>query len=464
MSRLARAGSPSSRSRRGFLRASALAVATAIVAPARASAAPRLRAGAAEVVATPDAAGTFLIGPQQPSTGVHDDLFVRALVLDDGGAGVALVTLDYLGFDLVYTEKLIAAASEGAGVPPGNVLLNCSHTHSAPLSVPWGPWREHRNASFFNHLPIRIREVTRLARERLQPATLRSHQAPVQIGFNRRLLHGDRITMATNPAGVVVPWTDVLAIDGTDGQPIAVVFAYAAHPVIIHATSTLISAEYPGFAIERLKELPGPKPVFLFAQGFAGNINGFPLRGGIDAARAAGRELGDAVLRALELPPRARFTGKLAVRSMDLELPLQTPPTPAAVETMIATEKSNERRGHLERLLGVARRGRAAPMPCPIRALALGHEICVVGVAHEPFAEYHHRLLAASPYAHTFGLGYTNGMQAYLPTAKDLRLGDRAGYEASTRGAAFTYESSLPVVPESEAMIHAGFDRLLKDR
>ncbi len=105
--------------------------------------------------------------------------------------------------------------------------------------------------------------------------------------------------MAPNPRGTVLPWVDVLAIEQTDGKLVAVLFCHAAHPVIVHAASTLISADYPGFAVKTLQKLHGREAVYLFAQGCGGNINAFPLQGGIDAAIAAGRDLGQAVSRAL---------------------------------------------------------------------------------------------------------------------------------------------------------------------
>lgn len=459
---------PDQPSRRRLIQASAAALAVQSLSARRGLSAAtkmlamQLQAGAAELVATPEAVGTFLIGALKPSTGIHDELWVRALVLDDGTMRAVLVTLDYLGFDLEYTAKLVAAASEAAGVPVSHVLLNCSHTHSAPLTVPWGPWHDHQGGSFYGFLPERVKEVVQLACGRLRPASLRSYQAPVQIGINRRLLHGDRVIMATNPVGAILPWTDVLAVEGADCSPIAVFFTYAAHPVIIHEASTLISADYPGFAVERLKETRGGKSIFLFGQGCAGNINAFPLRGGIDAARAVGRELGDAVSRALESPPRAQVSGGMKMRVLDLQLPFQAPPEIAVIQTMLAGEKNTERRRNLQRLLGVARRGNIPSLGCPIRVLSLGSEFGLVTMPHEPFAEYHHTILAMSPYVHTLVLGYTNGMQAYLPTAHDLRLGERAGYEASTRGAAFMYETSLPVVPETEAMIHEALKRGLQ--
>jgi hypothetical protein len=55
--------------------------------------------------------------------------------------------------------------------------------------------------------------------------------------------------MAPNPHGVVLPWVDVLSFEDPEGRPVAVLFNHAAHPVIVHAASTLITADYPGFAV-----------------------------------------------------------------------------------------------------------------------------------------------------------------------------------------------------------------------
>ena len=58
-----------------------------------------------------------------------------------------------------------------------------------------------------------------------------SGRAPVQIGYNRRLMNDEGyITMAPNPEGSVVPWVDVLGAYDENGQIIAVLFSHAAHP------------------------------------------------------------------------------------------------------------------------------------------------------------------------------------------------------------------------------------------
>ena len=419
-----------------------------------------LLAGAAETVATPTPKGTFLIGPMKPSTGVHDDLHARALILASGEERIAIVTLDYLGFDFAYTNELVKAASRAAGIPVGNVLLNCSHTHSAPLTAPSGPWKEQQGQPFYKMLPRKIAEVVKRAADKLQPAALRYRREPTQIGFNRRLLHRDQIVMAPNPAGAVLPWVDVLAVDATDGRSIAVLFSHAAHPVIVHEASTLISADYPGFAVQHLKRTRSKDTVYMFAQGCCGNINGFPLKGGIDAAQAAGRDLAEAVSRALEHKSPALDSSVIRSTALELELPLQPPPSVEECRSRLAEEQRPDRRQRFAELLAIAESGQTRTMRMPIHALRLG-DFCLLAMAHEPFAEYHQFVNDICPFSGNMVLAYTNGLECYVGTQKDYELGERGGYETSPRGAAFMFDSRLPLSAASEELLKAGLRRTI---
>ena len=95
---------------------------------------PRLfRAGAATSNITP-VLGTDLIGGFLPrgSTHIHDDLHARCLVLDDGKTTLAIVIIDNVKFPTEIhfpTKKLI---EKKTGLPPENVLIAATHTHSAP--------------------------------------------------------------------------------------------------------------------------------------------------------------------------------------------------------------------------------------------------------------------------------------------------------------------------------------------
>ena len=100
------------------------------VAPFRASAAG-FSAGVGRAEITPPA-GTPLGGygarKGRPSTGAHDPLFAKALVLDDGTTRVAIVTTDLVGTNAEMKRRV----SERTGIPPERLLLCASHTHSGP--------------------------------------------------------------------------------------------------------------------------------------------------------------------------------------------------------------------------------------------------------------------------------------------------------------------------------------------
>ena len=421
-----------------------------------------LLVGAAETVVTPVPKGTFLVGPMAESTGVSDDLYARALVLGDGAKQFAIVTVDGIGFDLAYNDVLVAAIGKATGIAAEHVMINCSHTHSAPLTVPWGPWEKAKDKPFHKLLPGKLARVAKRARGRLAPVRLRYRREPVQIGFNRRLLVDGHVVMAPNPHGAVLPWVDVLSVESRDSARVAVLFSHAAHPVVVHAASTLISADYPGFAVRSLKTAHGDKCIFLFAQGCGGNINAFPLKGGVEAAAAVGRQLGNAVGRAIDAKGDEVAGGTLCALSPELTLPLADPPPVAELEKIVSKERNPERKARREALLAIARSGRRQAMRFPVRAFAIGKTLCVLGLPHEPFAEYHRFVNDASPFEHNMVFGYTNGLHCYVGTEKDYLLGDRGGYEASPWGAAIMYEARLPLAPSAEKEIQAGIRRTLR--
>jgi len=421
----------------------------------------QLLAGAAESVITPTARGTFLIGPMQAGTGVHDDLYGRALVLSDGTKKLAIVTTDYLGFDFQYNDFLLREISRVSGIPPAQVMINASHNHSAPLTIPWGPWEKNHDKPWHQTLSHTLADVVKRAVDRLEPVRLRFHREPTQISFNRRFPTRGHVTMAPNPNGLNIPWVDVLSIERKQGGRAGALFSYAAHPVIVHGASTQITADYPGFAVRTLQGMATGEQVFMFAQGCGGDINGFPLRAGIGAAEAAGRDLGYAVARAIQSNALLLDEGRLVDFSTELKLPFQQPPAVEKCRRLIEQSGEEDHKQRLKELLAIAEGGRAGWMPFPIRSFALGEQLCILGLPHEMFAEYQHFALKESPFKHTMVFGYTNGCECYVPLEKDLRMGDAGGYEAGPLGAALMYHRRLALDPGCEALIKQGIRDVL---
>ena len=433
-----------------------------------------LKAGAAETIITPKVVlksladvnwlGEVGDGYYTPKEGelipVYGDLYARVLVLEDGRQSLAIVTLDMTSISYERTDVLLGSIHKATGISKENIVINCSHTHNEPdesdPNIKEAP-------SFESELADHLATIARNAVENLQPATVRVGREPVQIAYNRRLMKDDgEITMAPNPDGPIVPWVDVLSAHGTNGERIGVLFSYAAHPVIImdfdHAPShvhTVVGPDYPGFAIGHLRGLLGGNGdadgVFMFAQGCSANINGFPLRGGFGACDAAGLSLAAAVKRAMSgfetVPPTP-----LKAQSTTLSLPLQQPSVELC-EQLLAEEPDSR---HYQRLLERAENGVSESIPLPMRAFAVGDELCILSLPGEMFAEYQLFAEEISPFKHTLVFGYTNGNSGYIATKKDYDLGLDGGYEASLKHR-LSPESSV------EAQIQEGITRLLSE-
>lgn len=408
--------------------------------------APSMLAGAAEAVIT----------RVKDRPVVYDDLFARALVLGADDDRLIIVATDMGTFSVEYADDLLRRIERTTSIPSGNIIITTTQTHNAPgvdgreMTPEAGEW-----------LADCIAGLVKRANDDLRPCVLNAGRAPVQIGYNRRLMQDGEIVMAPNPEGAIVPWVDVLEAKDADGRRIAVLFSHAAHPVIIHRLSEDNGPDFPGYAVRHLRGLLAregePEGVFMFAQACCGDINGHPLHGGFDACDAAGLSLAFAVTQALA-GARPVGPGALKARSIDLPLPLEEPPTADECRAALAEDPDSTR---FRELLAVAESGERQFHPLSMRALAVGDALCFLTFTAEMFAEYQLYADAVSPFRHTFVFSHTNGITGYVATAADYDLGSAGGYESwghPTRNRPW-----LPPQPQAERLVNEGITRLLDE-
>ena len=389
------------------------------------------------------------------STGIHDPLFVKPLVLDDGETAVAIVCIDLLNGSFEFCDEMRRQIEERTGIV--HTLINFSQTHSAPgtVDVP----EEPHEKEWIELVERSILDAVEEAYANRIPASLYAGQAPVQIGFNRRLADEFGVmVMAVNETGPVVPWANVLQVRGNGDNTLAVLFEHAAHPVIVHNSSSLTGADFTGFAVQHIEEVLGDGVVAMFAQGCCGNINGYPLRSGWEKAEEAGRNLGEAVLQSLHTAAEIKAY-KLTAESKRITLPTQKLPSMEQWEETCSQLKSLDLHGYAQRkeqLDGIKEaieRGEQPELRFDLNALMLGSEWCLVTMSHEPFAEYELWVSEHSPFEHTMVFGDTNGMVTYVATDEELARGDKGGYEAGAFPSLWSHNvrvlhTSLPVGTE----------------
>ena len=404
-----------------------------------------IAANAAEAVITPPI-GVEMIEPRGvPSTAVRDELYVRAVTLGDDRTTICVVTMDLLGLDADLVERVRSAVEEQTGLAPERLMLTASHNHSAPLTIPYDVNVQPRRDRHWEAQLVRgIADTVAQAQTEMMPVSLAVGRSDVQIGLNRRLPTLTGTTMSPNPAGPVAPWVDVLRLDRSEDAPLALLFSHAAHPVTVHSTATEFTADYPGAAALTIRNALGRGVIPLFAQGCAADINVEPLRGGFAEAERAGTLLGQAaVAAASQAHGIDGGTIQVATRTIHLDFELMNADVCRTIiqrlqesYSTLQAEGADDRTldnqttclAWARKMLEFAHAAQPpAGLPFQIQAFALGKDLAVVGLSHEPFVEYQRFFQQESPFPDTLVFGYTNGCESYVPTADAYYL---QGYES----------------------------------
>ena len=409
-------------------------------------------ANVAQSVITPDV-GTFMVEPDgKLSTGTHDELYVKAIALGDGKNIFVIVSFDLIGLDDSLVERIRKAVFDSAGIKAEQLMLSCTHTHNSPITFdamfPPDDLMESmgvnnaRDEQWIKRMIAITAGTVKSAVKNLKEVSVNQGKAPVQIGFNRRLIKSVDVSMTPNPNGPALKETDVVMIKD-DQSEIAVLFSYAAHPVCVHETSTEFTADFPGYAVQYIKsQYPASIPVFL--QGCGGNINS-TLKGGYEAAELDGNKLGEAVLNGVEtseiIDPSSIIYGQ-----RDFYLPFMYFDKKTA-ESLIkrigesyktindnpelkANPWHRELTKTANRLKYLAENKDSIPgLPFQAQAVALGRSLAIIAFPDEVFVNYALYIKEHSPFEQTIVLGFTNGTKSYIPSSEAFFLG---GYEPRT--------------------------------
>jgi neutral ceramidase len=372
----------------------------------------------------------------KPYEQIHDDLFAKALVLEDkAGTRGVLITTDLIGFPAEIATPIRQRISDKTGIAAGSVIINSSHTHTGPtLNLDPAP-REgraiadaERTAAYTKDLCDKIVQLATEADDKLQPAKLSWGTGVVHFVMNRRESTTDRgVILGVNPRGFADRSVPVLRIDAPDGKLLAVVCGTACHNTTLGGQDYEISGDYAGHA-QRLIESQHPGAQAMFVLGCAGDANPYP-RGTHEISLTHGKELAGEVERILTTRLSA-VRGPLHTALGAAELPLATPPAQSELETL-AAGKSGLKTGMAQQMLARLNRGEKLPTAyaCPLAVWQFGDDLTLVALSGEVVSDYVRLLEDALGPNRLWIAAYSNDVYGYLPSARVLREG---GYE--TRG------------------------------
>jgi len=412
-------------------------------------------------------------GAQVHQRGVGADMpfYATALALSDAAQQVLIVEADAIGFNLEWTNKIIAAIQQQTGVTRNCIRFSCSHTHSGANTFRLATISEgvEMVLSYLQSLPERIAGAAWQAQKNLHQVRLAAGTGSCDISVNRRCAtpEGERVS-GRNWEGPVDRTVRVIRFDDLSEKTVAVVVHFACHPTIMAWENKWFTPDYPGMVRKVVEHEVGGTCLFL--QGAAGDIGpraGYT--GELRAYRRAGTTLGLEAARVATsldtLPRRERFLGVLQ-SGAPIALYAEETQEPAATDLCVLRcevplplrefcpmdQAKAEAEKRTAELLLIRKKGSREEMQAAsalatranwyadmVREYGLKKEIgwevqCIrvgpvalVSSRGEPFIETAQQVAAASPFEHTLFSGYSNGGFGYIPTRQAF---DEGGYEA----------------------------------
>ncbi len=404
-----------------------------------------LQVGAAQVNLTPEL-GCELQGhlTARHAERVHDDLFAKAIVIDDGERRVGLVVCDLIAVTAEIVGPAKARVAERCGIAPERLLVSATHTHTGPVTMRIAACTPP--TAYLAALPRRIADAVDLAASRLQPAEVGwGVGACPEVVFNRRFHLTDGTVkfnpgylnpLLDRPAGPTDPTLSVLVFRTPERRPLAVFANLSLH--YVGAPSLDLSADYFGAFGRALQRCAGAEFVAVLANGCAGDINNCDFTRPAPARptpyhhveRVANVVAGETwkvwnTLWEEDFHADATVDGRLAM--VPLHPRRVTPEQVAAARAYLAQPNPEQdvwRFCYANEHVAMAE-GWPERLDFPVQALRIG-EVGLVGLPGEAFVEIGLGVRERSPFPVTIPVGLANDLAGYVPTDRHLALG---GYE-----------------------------------
>lgn len=410
-----------------------------------------LRVGAAKIDVTPaqDMLKDLRNVWGTPYTAVHDHIYVRAIVINNGQTSAALVTLDTP--DIPNTLPVRQRIEKETGIPAGNIMISATHTHNAPHQ---GVTQDARQAptqaaiKYSEDTQNAFVEAVRQAKSKLQPGRMVLAQGHADLNVNRDEFVGDRWKTGRNPTRPSDKTVWVLRFESSAGDPIAYFVNYSVHALTLGPDNTLLTGDFPGATSRFIESYYSDKVVALWTSGAAGDQNLIatswdlddklthkvrePGEAGFQLADSMGRILGELAIEAADRSKDVMTTASIWSKAKDTVCPGQRFDREAYARGEVKFLDADPQTVHMD--------------------LLMINNIALAGVAAEVVTNIYWHLKKDSPLANTILVSLTNGRLTYMP--------DDAAYDTPI----FEVRSSSLKRGCGEGAIVNGFTDMMKER
>ena len=430
------------RSRRSFLKSSALG-AVALAWPARSGLAaagnPGLEAGEGVVDTTPplgiEMAGFHrAAGNERRITGIRGPTAARALLLRVGDAQVAVVSLDITAVSGAMTSRIQQRISQQLGIPPANIRICATHTHSMPAFCylrQWGAVSPEYMAS----VETAVVRAVELAKADIAPAALHLGKSPAPGASNNRTTKTwkteDQFTKdSTDDDRWLDTMVHVLHFERGEGKRNLLWYHFSAHPVCYQDDKA--GPDWPGMVDDLVRQKHNITPSYL--QGHCGDVNAGDATHWIGSVENTAQPVAAAISQALDKARRVS-ADELRIDTQPIALPLDM--------TLFGQWLDEYRKDPSKCNTGpwvdagfaedwyqnsVTRDTSQKQLSVPLSVLQLG-DVGMVFHPAELYSCYGLMIRRDSPLPDTLVVGYADDIVGYLPDPNAYKAGE---YSATT--------------------------------
>lgn len=403
-----------------------------------------MKIGFGKAVITPPV-GFSLVGyfNDRRSTGIRDELYATACLLEDRGTLFAVVSVDLVWINTALVKKAGELACKMTGVPPSNLLVHATHTHT-------GPMPENIDGSVYNKgfyvepcyiemLPVYIAGSIKVAYENRKESSVGTGAVQAEgLAFNRRYLMEDG-RIITNPwdkpedivstAGPVDNTLGVIKVTDKTKKLTGIIVNFACHPDTLG--DTLISGDWPGMLRNELKcEFPGAEVLVL--NGPSGDINHInpedPGRRGVEVPDHIAGTLGKKTAGLLK---RIKIAGNVRMETYrkKFSLPSRKVSAVGLSSAKAVLKEKNLPSDSLQHMIssslvqaaGSSGKNRALE----ITGFSLGKDLLVLGMPGEIFTAIGAGIKKLSPFKYTMIAQNSNAQLGYVPSVEAFRQEDK---------------------------------------
>ncbi len=249
-----------------------------------------MKIGYAQTVITPALSKPVYLagfGNNRRATTVHDDLYARALAIQDGEKTIVLVALDLIGFFRPDVQDVIRRVQR----PEIEIVIASTHTHHGPDTMGlWGHDQKTRgvDADYLADIKIKIADVIHASLSDLKPASIKwasVHVPGLSANFRNPEIMDDELTL-------------LQFVSRDNISTYATLFNFPCHPEVLWTENPNITSDYVGYLRDEVEKQTGA-PCIFFAGALGGMLSPDVKDHSFEEAEFMGKKLAKEGLKAL---------------------------------------------------------------------------------------------------------------------------------------------------------------------